>query len=234
MPRLTGPADTNQGVHGAVQPRFGEVRIRQRGRLPHWDKEAGLYFVTFRLADSIPRGVVQKIVERHRILEAAKRAGANLSPEQKVLIAQYSPGKIEECVDRGIGACWLRDPRIGRLVSDALNFWHGERYRLIAWCVMPNHVHVIFRLLPGNELADIVQNWKSFTASEANRILRRSGAFWQREYYDRLIRENGELDRAIQYVLSNPQRAGLRNWKWVWCAGGDARATAGRDAGATR
>jgi REP element-mobilizing transposase RayT len=98
---------------------------------------------------------------------------------------------------------------------------------------MPNHVHVIFRLFPGQELAGVIRSWKLFTARKANRILGRSGVFWQREYYDRLIREDGELDRAIEYVLSNPERAGLKNWKWVWSAGMDTRTTAGLETGAT-
>jgi REP element-mobilizing transposase RayT len=172
-------------------------------------------------------------VERNRILVAAKRAGARLLPDQKRLIGEYSPRKIEEYFDRGIGACPLRDPRIANLVADALRFGDGVEYRLIAWCVMPNHVHVIFRLLPRRELAKVLQAWKSYTAKQANQILRRTGRFWQREYYDRLIRKDGELDRAVAYVLCNPERAGLRGWEWVWSAGGDARTTAGEDAGAT-
>jgi REP element-mobilizing transposase RayT len=230
QPRTGKLEDT---VQGALQPRFGEVRIRQRGRLPHWEKDAGLYFVTFRLADSLPKSVLERIEERHRILESARRAGANLSPGQKVLVAEFSPKKLEQYFDRGVGACSLNDPKIGDLVANALNFWHGKRYRLIAWCVMPNHVHVIFRLFPAQELAEVIRSWKLFTARKANRILGRTGAFWQREYYDRLIREDGELDRAIQYVLHNPERAGLTGWKWLWCAGMDTRTTAGLETGAT-
>ena len=214
-------------IQGEVQPRFGEVLIRQRGRLPHWEKEAGLYFVTFHLADSLPHPVLKRLRERHRVLEAANRMKANLSPAQKAFIAEYSPKKIEEYFDRGAGACYLRNSQIGELVANALRLWHGKRYRLVAWCVMPNHVHVIFRLLPGHALPDVVRSWKSFTARSANRILGRTGAFWQREYYDRLIRKDGELDRAVRYVLSNPERAGLTGWKWVWSAGLEARTTAG-------
>lgn len=220
-------------VQGATQPRFGEVRIRDRGRLPHWDKEAGLYFVTFHLADSLPKSALEKIVERHRALEAAKRSGANLLPGQEALIAAYSPRKIEEYFDRGIGACSLRDPRIGELMADALRIWDRKRYRLVTWCVMPNHVHVIFRLLPGQKLAAVLRSWKSYTARMANRLLGRGGVFWQRQYYDRLIRNGDEFDRAVRYVMSNPERAGLRDWKWVWCAGMDALATAGLETGAT-
>ncbi len=227
------PSGISQTVQGAVQPRFGEVRIRQRGRLPHWERETGLYFVTFRLADSLPLVVLEKMAERQRVLEAATHKGAHLLPEQKRTIAEYSIKTIEEYFDRGMGACFLSDPRIGELAANALRFWHGKRYRLIAWCVMPNHVHVIFRAFPGQDLGEILRSWKTYTARTANRILGRTGAFWQREYYDRLIREDGELDRAINYVLSNPERAGLLEWKWVWSAGLEARTTAGLETGAT-
>jgi REP element-mobilizing transposase RayT len=226
--------NAGDSIQGAIQPQFGEVRIRSRGRLPHWEKEAGLYFITFHLADSLPCEALEKIAERHRILQAARQIGAHLLPHHKALIAAYSPKKIEEYFDRGVGECPLLDPRIAKLVAGALQLWDGKRYRLIAWCVMPNHVHAIFRLLPGEELAAVVRSWKSYTARMANRILARSGEFWQREYYDRLIRKDGELERAIEYVASNPERAGLMEWKWVWRAAGvDARRTAGLETGAT-
>jgi REP element-mobilizing transposase RayT len=216
-----------------MQPRFGEVRIRSRGRLPHWEKEAGLYFVTFRLADSLPMSVLEKIAERHRVLEMAKRSGAHLLPGQQVLVEEYSVKRLEEYFDRGAGACLLRDRRIGELVANALRLWNGKRYRLLAWCVMPNHVHVVFVLLPGQELAAVLRSWKSYTARMTNRILGRTGAVWQREYYDRLIRSGEELERAIRYVVRDPERAGLKDWEWVWCAGEDARVTAGLEPGAT-
>jgi REP element-mobilizing transposase RayT len=203
-------------LYGAVQPRFGEVKIRQRGRLPHWEREAGLYFVTFRLADSLPRQVLKKIIERQRVLEASQQAGLKLLPHQKVLIAEYSPKKIEEYLDKGKGACYLGNARVAKQVGDALHFWDGQRFRLIAWCVMPNHVHVIFRLLPGRDLATLLRGWKLYTSRTANRILDRGGIFWQREYYDRLIRNGNELRRAIQYVISNPEKAGLKDWPWVY------------------
>jgi REP element-mobilizing transposase RayT len=174
------------------------------------------------------------MVERHRILKAAKLSGANLAPGQRALIAMYSPKIIEEYFDRGFGKCSLRDPRIGELMAGALRLWDGKRYRLVAWCVMPNHVLVLFRLLPGYELAAVMRSWKSYTARMANRILGGSGMFWQREYYDRLIRNEEEFERAIRYVMSNPERAGLRDWRWVWCAADvDVRDTAGLETSAT-
>ena len=223
----TGP------LHGAAQPRFGEVYIRNRGHLPHWKKDSGLYFITFHLADSLPKPVLEKIAERHRILAAAREIGAILLPEQKVILTQTSRRCIEEHFDRGSGACALADERIAGAMAAALRFREGKHYRLLAWCIMPNHVHVVVRLFPGQELAKIVKAWKNFSAKSANQTLGQRGRFWQREYYDRLIRDEEELDRAIQYVLENPVKAGLKNRPWACSAGWEARATAGQEAGAT-
>jgi hypothetical protein len=174
------------------------------------------------------------MMERFRILRSAKETGAPLLPHQKALIAEFSSSRIEEYFDRGIGSCHLRDPRIANLVANALRLRHGRRYRLIAWCIMPNHVHVVFRLFPGQELSTVMSSWKSYTARMANRVLGRTGAFWQREYYDRLIRNGDELDRAVRCVAMNPKRAGLMGWEWVWSGTGvDARTTTGLEPGAT-
>jgi len=100
-------------------------------------------------------------------------------------------------------------------VVDTLKLFDSQRYELLAWCVMPNHVHVVLQLFPGVQLSTVVHSWKSFTAKQANRILNRSGTFWQREYYDRLMRDGNELDRAIAYVANNPIRAGLKDWPFV-------------------
>ena len=205
-------------LNGAAPPRFGEVHIRNRGRLPHWEKEAGLYFLTFHLADSLPKEVLRKITERHEILAEAKRIGARLLPEQKSQLAEYSRKRIEEYVDRGHGSAVLADPRIAGAMTAALRYWEGKRYRLLAWCVMPNHVHVVIRLISGHELGAIVKGWKHHGSKAVNHARGQSGKLWQREYYDHLIRDRQELNRAIQYVMENPAKAGLKNWPWVWSA----------------
>src|SRR6185437_12636455 len=111
--------------------------------------------------------------------------------------------------------------------ADALRHFDGKKYRLIAWCVMPNHVHVVFKMFPSAELAEVVHSWKSFTAKAANRLLNLSGTFWEREYYDHLVRDQEELGRIIRYVARNPEKARLKQWPWVWVCGQDARTTAG-------
>ncbi|MGB2622861.1 MAG: transposase [Candidatus Acidiferrum sp.] len=80
---------------------------------------------------------------------------------------------------------------------------------------MPNHVHVVFSPLESHTLEAILHSWKSFSAGQANRLLGRTGPFWQREYFDHLVRHESSLQKIIQYVKDNPKRANLRNWPWV-------------------
>jgi len=122
----------------------------------------------------------------------------------------------EKYLDVGVGACFLRNDAVAKVVADSLWQFQGTRYQLFAWCVMPNHVHTVFQTLVGNTLARILHSWKSFSAKQANQILHRSAEFWQREYYDRLVRDISEFHRAVQYVVDNPKRAGLKDWPWVW------------------
>jgi REP element-mobilizing transposase RayT len=130
---------------------------------------------------------------------------------------------IEKYLDSGVGECWLNNPDVAQIVVNALNHFNGSRYFLHAWCIMPNHSHVVFAPMGGKSheerpLVPILHSWKSYTASEANRILRRTGQFWQEEYYDHLIRDEEEFLHFINYTLQNPVKAGLcRHWKvWKW------------------
>jgi REP element-mobilizing transposase RayT len=235
----SGEADSSAGVppavSGASRPRFGEVKIRDRGRLPHWEKEGATYFITFRLADSLPKPVLEQIEsERQAIVKTANQMHRALSPDERRKIVSLSTPMIEEFLDKGVGACHLHNPVIAELVANALRHFDQKRYRLFAWCIMPNHVHVVVRLFPVENLSAVMHSWKSFSAKLANNILGIRGSFWQREYYDHLIRGEEEFERAIRYVAENPGKANLSHWNWVWVRGRDARATAAEDGGATK
>jgi leucyl-tRNA synthetase len=104
---------------------------------------------------------------------------------------------------------------VAALVEGALKHFDGDRYELLAWCVMPNHVHAIFRPLGLHDPSAILHSWKSFTANKANETLRRSGEYWQKESYDHIIRDEAEFLQQIRYVIANPEKAGLGDWKWV-------------------
>ena len=230
-----GSAGVPPAVAGASRPRFGEVKIRDRGRLPHWEKESATYFITFRLADSLPKSVLDQIEsEREAIVKTANQFQRPLSPDERRKIQRLSSPIIEKYLDNGAGACHLQNPAIAEEIATTFRHFDDQRYRLFAWCVMPNHVHVVVRLLPGQTLAPLVHSWKSFTAKRANAILGRRGTFWQREYYDHLIRNESEFEHSIRYVAENPEKANLKDWKWVWVCGRDARTTAAEDGGATK
>jgi REP element-mobilizing transposase RayT len=221
-------------VVGAPRPRFDEITIRDRGRLPHWEKDSATYFITFRLADSLPQSVLDRIEsERKSIMTTAAQLGRALSSDERRKILRLSSPVIERFLDSGAGACHLQNFAIAEEVANALRYFDEKRYRLLAWCVMPNHVHVVARLFPGTTLATVLHSWKSFSSKHANQILGSHGVFWQREYYDHLIRDEEELQRAIRYVAENPAKAKLKGWNWVWVCGRDARTTAADDGGAT-
>jgi REP element-mobilizing transposase RayT len=198
-------------------PRNDDVSIRDRGHLPHWEAATATYFVTFRLADSLPQEALKKILfDREDIPATAAQMGRKISePERKRLVKLHTR-RIEKYLDAGVGACFLKNDTVAKVVADSLRQFHGTRYQLFAWCVMPNHVHIAFQTLAGNTLTRILHSWKSFSAKQANQILHRSGEFWQREYYDRLVRDISEFHRAVEYVVDNPKRAGLEDWPWVW------------------
>ena len=197
------------------------LRIRARGRLPHWELEGGIYFVTFRLDDSVPKTIAEAYrFERENIVKTAQQMQRDLSNHERERLRELYSEQIEGYLDSGKGKCYLKMPVIAEIVKNALVHFDGQRYRLIAWCIMPNHVHVIMRPLGRHELADILHSWKSYTAKEANKRLGRKGAFWQREYYDHLIRNEKEFQRMVAYVLANPEKARLSDWQWVGLGAG--------------
>jgi hypothetical protein len=180
--RTRVPSDRSAGVPpavaGATSPRFGTVQIRDRGHLPHWEREGATYFVTFRLANSLPKSVFDRIEsEKQSIIRTATQLHHKLTLEETKKLQRLSAQIIEHQLDQSAGACHLRVPEIAQEVAATLLHFDNNRYRLFAWCIMPNHVHVVFKTFPGHTLSEIVHSWKSFTANSANRLLGRRGAF---------------------------------------------------------
>ena len=164
-----------------------------RGYLPHFDSQDVVQFLTFRLADSLPK-------------EALARIAAAAQPESL----------RDEMLDRGWGTCWLRNSEIARLVEGAFLAFDGARYRLHAWTVMPNHVHVLISSMTGFSVGSVVGSWKRFTARQANARLGRVGAFWQEDYWDRFIRNDEHFAAAVGYIDANPVKAGLVEAATLW------------------
>jgi REP-associated tyrosine transposase len=167
-----------------------------RGYLPHFDNGAIVQVITFRLADSLPRGVYKHILsvaddgERERLMH--------------------------RLIDEGRGRCLLRTPANAEIVVEALSFFDGERYRLLAWVIMPNHVHAMVEQIEGHRLDQIVHSWKSFTAKQINRRLNMDGRLWARDYFDRYVRGERHYFNAIYYIENNPVKAGFVRMAEDW------------------
>jgi len=192
------------------------VDVRKRARLPHWDCEHGVYFVTFNLFDAIPRDALLRTREEAEArVQHIRAVRGPLTVAEKRAIDDCIRVKTGEILDAVHGSCLMRDGRVALVVANAMTHFDDQRYRLLAWCVMPNHVHAVFTLAASHRVDRIVHSWKSFTAHRCNALLGREGDFWQNDYYDRLVRDARELRATIDYILANPAKAGLRDWPFV-------------------
>lgn len=207
-----------------------------RRRLPHYQPPHATFFVTFRLAGSLPKDVIERLKRERENIEKmlSKKLGTKDVKEKLRRIRALYFGKFDNLLDGAPGNRWLADPRVADIVSEAIQFRNGRDYDLMAYCVMSNHVHLVVSLArtshsrddldtnkDGAPLYRIMQQLKSFTAIKANKLLGRSGAFWHHESYDHVVRDDAELERVIRYVLNNPVKAGLaadwQDWKWAYC-----------------
>jgi putative transposase len=195
--------DKNQWQDSPERPRPAEGfrGWHQRGYLPHRDAPGLTQFVTFRLADAFPEE-----------LRAEWRALMEIEEDRRRL------RQLEEYLDSARGECHLQRADVARMVEEALRFFHGTRYDLEAWILMPNHVHVLFTQRDVS-LSRITGTWKSYTAKEANRILGRSGQFWAEDYWDTYMRDDEQTVRTRHYIETNPVKARLvsdpRQWPWT-------------------
>lgn len=184
-----------------------------RGYLPHCDHPGLLQFITYHLADSLPAEVRERLKEEVRHAPREQRE------------AEWRK-RAQAWLDAGHGSCILRRPEAAACVLENWQRFAGERYDLIAWVVMPNHVHVLVRVYEGVPLAKIVQSWKSYTGAKLRPLLdaawqgqgRRPEGVWYREYWDRYIRDERHFLATIAYIHDNPVKARLvaqpEDWPW--------------------
>ena len=204
------------GRQDAAPPIFfdphSEIRHTQ-SRLPHWQQEHATYFITFHLGDSVPKS------QRDRWQEE-RDAWLQLhppphTPEQTSEYHRRFTGEMEQWLDAGHGSCVLRRQECAALVADTLRHFDGERYRLAAWVVMPNHVHALLAPTEPWTLEQILHSWKSFSANRVNKLLRRTGSLWQRDYFDRLIRDERHFANCLRYIRENPAKSQLNAGEYL-------------------
>ena len=187
--------------------------------LPHRLPPGEVVFLTFRLAGSLPHTLLEQL----RAESVLARQRFEHEPAQLYAAQKRYFGRFDEQLNTGaFGPTYLRQPAIAALVAEALRYFDSSGYDLRCYCIMPNHVHLLVRLLEeAPPLVKTLQRLKSYSATRANQLLGRTGAFWQAESYDHVVRR-GELERIVAYVLENPVKAGLveqwEQWPYTYLA----------------
>jgi len=171
----------------------------ERGYLPHFDAGAVVQTVTFRLADSLPR-------------EFYEKAAAVASNDKERFFI------LEKGIDQDKGSCLLTDHACATIVRRTLEHFDGEQYLLLAWVIMPNHVHVMIEQIAGYSLTNVVQSWKSVSAHAINKAMGTRGQVWSPDYFDRFVRDGEHYANAKYYIEYNPVKARLadkpENWSY--------------------
>jgi REP element-mobilizing transposase RayT len=186
--------------------------------LPHWAQAGTVCFITWRTADSLPAAVVERLAEQRRELLRALGLNPNgdwrcdlrklaLADRVRAQWALFATWDHE--LDRGAGACVLSRPELSAIVEASLLHFDVERYELTDFVVMPNHVHVLVAFHEEDMLMAQCRSWKRYTSGQIQKALGRTGAFWQIEQFDHLVRDEDEFTRYRQYIAENPPKAHL-------------------------
>jgi putative transposase len=203
-----------------------EYKLLYHRHLPHIQPPGATLFVTFRLVDSIPVEVRQELSNTAREIEL-QLAQIPCKAQQRELAYREQKrlfGLWDAALDQpNSGPRWLLEPAVAEILVEGLHFRDGKVYDLDTYCIMSNHVHLLFTPLEESEdfyhaLPAIMQSFKGYTARKANESLNREGQFWQHESYDHVVRGERELLRIRRYILMNPVKAGLvDHWEeWPW------------------
>ena len=180
-------------------------------RLPHWDQTGATYFLTFRLADSLPAALLAQWREER---DAWLKWNAEpWSSAQEREYHQRSSGAVERWLDEGHGECLLRRSEVRAAVAEVYGKFDAERYWLHAWVLMPNHAHFLVSMRKDIDLAKLLKAWKGTSSRAAGLVVgrRRTGtSFWQKDYFDRLVRDEAHFANCARYIRRNPAKAKLR------------------------
>jgi REP element-mobilizing transposase RayT len=189
--------------------------------LPHWRQAGATYFVTFRLADSLPQEKLRELESLRTEWRKGERdaepallaasAHSNATRSDLNSLAREIIERVERWLDQGYGECWLKRNDVARMAAEAMQHFDQQEYELGCYVVMPNHVHAIIRPFSADDeaLSKVLHSRKLWMASSINKLVGREGAVWQDESFDRIIRDEEHLYRCIQYIGRNPKFAGL-------------------------
>jgi REP element-mobilizing transposase RayT len=188
--------------------------------LPHWRQMGVTYFVTSRLADSIPHWVVQRWEEERR--QWLLREGVDsdvemdrLSSAKRLEFKRTFTAKWHRWLDIGYGNCVLKESDVAQVLIKEITRGHPIDYTLDAWVLMPNHFHALVNPSQRTNLSSIQQRWKGASAMRINHLLKREGQLWQKEAFDHIVRNSNRLNDFRRYIAENPGKARLREGEYV-------------------
>ena len=184
------------------------------GNLPHWRQDGCLYFVTFRLADSLPAGKLKELQAEKDIWLRQNPKPAKGSEELAIWQDEYKrlfQDRVDGWLDAGQGECILGKSEVRKVVEDTLLHFDGDQYRIDSFVVMPNHVHVLVAPLKNYCLSDIVKAWKSYTSHLLVKRFGIQSPVWQKEYFDHIVRSPECLEKFREYICDNPKP--LLHWR---------------------
>jgi type I restriction enzyme R subunit len=177
-----------------------------RRHLPHWEVPDGRYFVTVRCADSLPHDVVLQLQEISINLSRFDPQSAQFAELQR-----RSFHTLDKYLDAGTGSCPLRRPAVANIVVEELAAMADWQVDIPHFTIMPNHWHVM--LMPETDcrhtLSDMMKRLKGRTAKKLRALIGGSGPVWQREWFDRWMRNDGEWEKCVAYIRNNPVKARL-------------------------
>ena len=192
---------------------------------PHRHQPAAICFLTMRLNDSIPRSVIMRWhQERIEYLQRLgieverdwKRAHEQLTAEQQAKFSKHFSRQRETTLDECLGGCELSDPRAREEVAKTLEFFHGQRYWLGDYVIMPNHIHCLVAFLDNDIAKTQPGSWMRFSAKKINQLLGSGGALWFPEPFDHLVRNENQLEYLRSYIGDNPKKAGLNEDEFTY------------------
>jgi len=194
------------GFQGLREDQPLEVYVRH---LPHWRQAGGTYFLTFRLADSLPQAKLEELAGMRRKWE--RRHAHPWSKDVLERLAGEVVERVERWLDQGMGSCVLSDSCFAAFVTEAMHYFDNECYELDAYVAMANHGHAIVRPLLCEEhpLETIVGSWKQFSSKRINACRGGKGELWQDKSYDRIVRDEEHLWRCLQYICRIPRNVNL-------------------------
>ena len=192
-----------------------ELPVRKtQSRLPHWHQEGGrTYFVAFRMADALPHFLLRDYEEDRKRWIAVHPEPWSMEV-QREYHARFSV-RMDRWLDDGHGECLLRNLEAAEIVAETLRQDEGVEYALHACVVMPNHAHAVFSLLEDWPLEEVIRRWKGRSARRLNQFFGREGAFWQKSYFDRLVRDAKHLENVMRYIRRIPEKARLRKGEFL-------------------